>query len=73
MTSCCLLFYPIKQQFADGLDLTEAIRDLDMYTAALHGDFSPADRKSKARNSLQSYLQYPSNPIALVFVCGTTL
>lgn len=36
----------------DGMDLTEAIRDLDNYTAALHGDFTPGDRKSKARDML---------------------
>ncbi|XP_045194003.2 protein MTSS 2-like isoform X2 [Mercenaria mercenaria] len=38
----------------DGMDLTEAIRDLDNYTAALHGDFTPGDRKSKIQqNSLE--------------------
>lgn len=41
-------FHPWNPQFG-GLDLTEAIRDLDNYTAALHGDFTPGDRKSKAR------------------------
>ncbi|KAL4234255.1 Metastasis suppressor protein 1 [Mactra antiquata] len=35
----------------DGLDLTEAIRDLDNYTAALHGDFTPGDRKSKIQQN----------------------
>ncbi|XP_052819127.1 protein MTSS 2-like isoform X2 [Mya arenaria] len=36
------------------IDLTEAIRDLDNYTAALHGDFTPGDRKSKMeQNTLE--------------------
>ncbi|XP_052231063.1 protein MTSS 1-like isoform X6 [Dreissena polymorpha] len=36
------------------IDLNAAIRDLDNYTAALHGDFTPGDRKSKIeQNSLE--------------------
>lgn len=50
---CFLFFPPHHLQFAE-LDLSEAIRDLDNYTAALHGDFSPADRKSKARTNADS-------------------
>ncbi|KAL3860565.1 hypothetical protein ACJMK2_010677 [Sinanodonta woodiana] len=41
---------PVTQSFEDAIDLTQAIRDLDNYTAALHGDFehgTVADRNSK--------------------------
>ncbi|XP_060566052.1 protein MTSS 2-like isoform X2 [Ruditapes philippinarum] len=44
----------VERPQLDGMDLTEAIRDLDNYTAALHGDFTPGDRKSKIQqNSLE--------------------
>ncbi|KAK3603931.1 hypothetical protein CHS0354_042942 [Potamilus streckersoni] len=47
----------ISQSFEDAIDLTQAIRDLDNYTAALHGDFehgTVADRNSKIRqNSME--------------------
>ncbi|XP_053373615.1 uncharacterized protein LOC128546638 isoform X2 [Mercenaria mercenaria] len=54
----------------DGMDLTEAISDLENYIAALYGDFTPGDRTSKARDMLSFEIsaQFTENFLLQIYI-----